>query len=144
MAQIITLEEYKKKKKQGSNNHNKKASHKKIIIIILLVFLVTIIMLRLINNNIRIEELEDQVNSQLKVIKNQKKDIDSIVGDKSAEYIKNKLEFYDKSVVYVIEGYGNYYYTYDCMIKKVGNDSFTYWTYNPEAARDEGYKEGSC
>lgn len=58
-------------------------------------------------------------------------------------YDKQKLDFYDSSVVFVVEGLGNYYYTYDCMMQKVSGD-YTFWAYNREAAIDEGYVEGSC
>ena len=50
----------------------------------------------------------------------------------------------DKSIVFQIKGYGNYYYSYDCMMKKVGNKDYRYWAYNKEAAKDYGLKKGSC
>ena len=40
--------------------------------------------------------------------------------------------------------FGNYYYSYDCMKQKVGNNAFVYWAYNKEAAINKGYYEGSC
>lgn len=58
-------------------------------------------------------------------------------------YDKQKLKFYDDSIVFVIEGFGNYYYTYDCMMQKV-NSNYTYWAYNREAAIAKGYHEGRC
>ena len=62
----------------------------------------------------------------------------------SSTYTKDKLDFIDKNIVFVIEGQGNYYYNYDCMMKKMGSSEFTYWAYNKEAAQSEGYYEGSC
>ena len=73
-----------------------------------------------------------------------KSDLDSILGSKTKSYIERKLEFFDESIVFRIEGFGNYYYTYDCMMKKVGNNKFTYWGYNKEAAISDGLRAGGC
>lgn len=54
-----------------------------------------------------------------------------------------KAEFLDENIVLVIEGYGNYYYTYDCA-EKITGGSYTYWAYNKEAAKANGYKKGIC
>ena len=45
--------------------------------------------------------------------------------------------------MFQIEDFGNYYYTYDCMMEKV-NGSFTYWAYNKEAAIARGLRAGGC
>lgn len=56
--------------------------------------------------------------------------------------IKNeeKLEFFDENIVFVLEGYGNYYYTYDQVQQITNGKSFSYWAYNKEAAISEGYQ----
>lgn len=52
----------------------------------------------------------------------------------------DKLEFYDNSVVFVIDGYGNYYYTYDQMVTVTqGIGEYSYWAYNEEYAIYLGY-----
>ena len=91
-----------------------------------------------------IERLKNNLNSKSELAESYKEDLDRLTGEHDVDYIENKLEFFDESVVYVIEGFGNYYYSYDCMMKKVGNNEFTYWAYNPEAAQDAGYREGGC
>ena len=58
-------------------------------------------------------------------------------------YDKQKLNFYDNSIVFVIEGFGDYYYSYDCMMQKVSGN-YSYWAFNREAAIDRGYHEGRC
>lgn len=51
-----------------------------------------------------------------------------------------KAEFLDDHIVFVIEGYGNYYYTYDEMMRVTeGKGRFTFWAYNKELAIYEGY-----
>lgn len=52
---------------------------------------------------------------------------------------KDKVEFYDDSVVFVLEGYGDYYYTYDEMMEVTQGKDFTYWAYNLENAKYLGY-----
>ena len=54
--------------------------------------------------------------------------------------VSEKLEFYDENIVFVIDGYGDYYYTYDQMMKVTKNDDYyEYWAYNKEQAIDLGY-----
>ncbi len=154
MAKKITLEEYEKKK--NIEKINKSEQKNKLLlplIIIIVLFSCSLIcnVLLLINHNTsssldneEITRLERELNSKEILANSYKRDLDRLVEDKDADYVKEKLDFYDESVVYVIEGFGNYYYSYDCMRKKVGNNHFSYWTYNPEAAQDEGYREGGC
>lgn len=53
--------------------------------------------------------------------------------------IYTKAEFLDENIVFVIEGYGDYFYTYDEMISVVGDRQFSYWAYNKELAIALGY-----
>ena len=68
----------------------------------------------------------------------------SITGFKTDDYIKDKLNFLDDGVVFQIEGYGNYYYTYDCMMQKVGDKHFRFAAFNDAQAKSNGLKKGSC
>ena len=44
--------------------------------------------------------------------------------------------------MFVIDGYGNYYYTYDQMEQVTqGIDEYSYWAYNKEQAISLGYKK---
>lgn len=53
---------------------------------------------------------------------------------------KNKARFLDQSIVFVIEGYGDYYYTYDEMMRVMdGKGEFSFWAYNKELAIANGY-----
>lgn len=51
-----------------------------------------------------------------------------------------KAEFLDENIVFVLDGYGNYYYTYD-QVKQVtqGVDEYYYWVYHIEDAIYRGY-----
>lgn len=52
-----------------------------------------------------------------------------------------KLNFYDENIVFVIDGYGDYYYTYDQMQTVTqGIGGYSYWAYNKEQAIARGYK----
>lgn len=55
---------------------------------------------------------------------------------------ESKIDFFDEHVVFVIEGYGNYYYTYDEMIELTDDGEFTFWAYNEDLAISEGYLAG--
>lgn len=79
------------------------------------------------------DELEDVHNSLFSILK----------GEYNTYYINDKLDFFDEKIVFVLEGYGNKYYTYDCVQKIVDGD-YTFWAYNVEAAIVKGYKEGTC
>lgn len=72
-----------------------------------------------------------------------KDELDSLNGYRSTSWTKNKLDFFDENIVFVIDGYGDYYYTYDCMVDSLDED-YTYWAFNKEQAIYKGYKEGSC
>lgn len=55
-----------------------------------------------------------------------------------------KADFLDECIVFVIDGFGNYYYTYDEMMaltQDVGD--YEFWAYNKEAAISNGYKPPS-
>lgn len=55
--------------------------------------------------------------------------------------LSEKAEFLDENIVFVIDGYGKYYFTYDKMIEITEDDDhYEFWAYNKELAIDLGYK----
>ena len=61
---------------------------------------------------------------------------------KISAYNSEKLEFYDENIVFVIDGYGDYYFTYDEKIQATRyDDNYEYWAYNKELAKSLGYTE---
>lgn len=53
---------------------------------------------------------------------------------------KEKADFLDENIVFVLDGYGRYYYTYDQVQQVTQGEKYSYWAYNKEAAISQGYK----
>lgn len=54
---------------------------------------------------------------------------------------KRKADYLDNELVFVIEGYGDYYYTYDQMNEvTAGKGSYSYWVYFRSSAIRKGYQ----
>lgn len=71
--------------------------------------------------------------------------LDSLIGDNGTYYTKEKLEFFDKNIVFVIEGYGgNYYYTYDCVQTITKGNQYSFIAFNEHSAIRQGYQKGNC
>lgn len=88
---------------------------------------------KIIKENENLEAENEEIHSNLF----------DVIGINPVYYIKNKLDFMDDNIVFKIEGFGNYYYTYDCMMRKVSG-SYSYWAYNKEAAISTGLRAGGC
>lgn len=55
--------------------------------------------------------------------------------------LSEKADFLDSHIVFVIDGYGKYYFTYDEMMERTGGDIYYgIQAYNEEAAIAKGYK----
>lgn len=91
-----------------------------------------------VNVNSKIDNLESQVSK----LKSEKSRLSKENTDYSFENIKlkDKADFLDENIVFVLDGYGNYYYTYDQVQKVTQGEEYTYWAYNIEAAKYKGYK----
>lgn len=85
-----------------------------------------------------IETLKTQVSAYKNTNKRLNDDNNSLIN--SSATTTKKLEFFDKNVVFVLDGYGRYYYTYDQMVQVTQGKSYTYWAYNLEQAIDLGYR----
>ena len=96
-----------------------------------------------INKSNKIVKLKEQLKTKDKIIESYEDDINRLIGNEDVDYIEEKLEFFDDNIVFVIKGFGNYYYSYDCMMEKVIG-SYTYWAYNIEKAEAEGFIPGGC
>ena len=118
-----------------------------IAIVVILVVGIIIFAVNYVELESEIEEL-NKTNVELEY-KNEELEIDAdnlkdLIGNHDYYYVKDKLDLMDESIVFVIEGYGKKYYTYDCMMKKVGDKDYSFWAYNVEAAKGYGYKKGGC
>lgn len=82
------------------------------------------------------ESEKDTANAVAGKYRKLKKEHESYVED-----TEEKMKALDKVVVYVLDGYGNYYYTYDqVQIVTEGADEYSYWVYIKEDAISQGYK----
>lgn len=93
--------------------------------------------------NERIEKLEDENAKLIEENTELNSDLLKITGLNTNEYIVDKLEFFDNNIVFVLQGYGNYYYTYDC-VQKITDGPYTYWLYHKNEAMRRGYYQGTC
>jgi hypothetical protein len=155
MAKKISIEEYEKSKKKEEiikpEQKNKLLLPLEILIVLFGCSLICIIILLFNNSKVSLSKddeiynLKSDLNSQEELTESYKEDLERLIGDHDVDYIEKKLDFFDESVVYVVDDkLGNYYYSYDCLVKKIGNKQFSYLAYNPENARAEGYKKGKC
>lgn len=69
--------------------------------------------------------------------------LEDLLDGKTSYYIQDKLDFMDEFIVFEIEGFGKYYYTYDCMMEKVEGD-YSFIAYNINEAQRLGLRKGSC
>lgn len=133
------------KKEQSDNekkikDENKKSDLLKLFSIIGNIVLVIVVFILLVVNDNTKKEMQDEIDS-----------IDTTCAYKSeiqctmsySDEIE-KAKMLDDNIVFVLEGYGNVYYTYDCVNKLTAGSEYSYWAYNKEAAIDKGYRAGKC
>lgn len=77
------------------------------------------------------ETLESSSNSHIELLKENVK-------------LRNKSNFMDEYIVFVLDGYGNYYYTYDCMEEVTEGKEYSFWVYSINNAVAKGYKPFNC
>lgn len=90
-------------------------------------------------------EQKDEISSlksQISKLKKEKSDLQDENWDYLMENIdyKDKAEFLDENIVFVLDGYGNYYYTYDQVQQVTQGKEYSYWAYNKAAAIGQGYR----
>lgn len=150
-GKLVTKETMKinEEKKKTNTNENKTMKNLKYKIaigsMILIICILIGVIVYLIQSN-KTEKLEKNISSlesTISTLESQKKTLKKEKEDLEEKIRKNneKIDFYDKNVVFVIDGYGRYYYTYDQMEQVTQGTSFEYWAYNKEQAIDLGYKK---
>lgn len=109
---------------------------------------------RLAELTARVSELEDEVTAKERSIEgyersdtNLRKEIatkKSAIEKLQAENddMKEKVQFFDRHAVFVLDDGSKEYHTYDCAWRKYSGLSF--WIYNTEAAESKGYKPHFC
>jgi amino acid transporter len=97
-----------------------------------------------IYQHIQIDSIKDECNLLRKEVDKEPdylfpEDYEQLQNFKAKNF--EKLNFYDANIVFVIDGYGDYYYTYDQMEQVTQDlDEYSYFAYNKESAIYHGYK----
>lgn len=93
-------------------------------------------------NLVELEEEIEFLNKQIIMLKEEKNKISSenLSLMQTNSLNSKKIDFLDKYIVFVLDGYGNYYYTYDQMQQVTQGKTYSFWAYNIEQARDLGYR----
>ena len=137
----------KNNEKQKNNNINSDINKKfKIALIVLIIVLIIVsgiaIYLKISDNTSELNEEISNLKKQVSTLREEKNKLSSENASLKLTDSKNsrKIKFFDENVVFVLDGYGRYYYTYDQMAQVTQGKSFTYWAYNLEQAIELGYR----
>ena len=134
--QTIAKERIKEVEKEDTLVNDNKALY---IIVFVLLAIIIGLSIYTVNAKIQVDDLESKISklkSENSKLKDERDDyfIDSITNGVKADFL-------DENIVFVIDGYGRYYYTYDQMEQVTqGIGEYSYWAYNKEAAISKGYK----
>ncbi len=159
MAQKIRIDNIEKQKNTKKINTINKVStfnsllKTRISLFLNIILIITIIILFIwsrneiytfqvkLNDSQKNTEILEQENASLKYDSTQ---LNNILTGKTTFYIINKLDFLDENIVFKLDGFGNYYYTYDCMMNITIGSSFSYVAYNINNAIQIGLQRGNC
>ena len=138
-TKIFARKKFKKRKTQKHKSNYK-------LLIFILTFLLFVILLSV--GAYFTMNYMNSLKNQIKNYQNLYADIKTKYETLREEYVDKelkyqtkdeKINFYDKNIVFVLDGYGNYYYTYDQMKQVTQGKSYSYFAYNKEAAIANGY-----
>lgn len=138
-------EKYKKKEKHLTRKLNFEFLNiNKVFIIVIAILTITIII-----ESVLIIKKQKDANELAKEIISLKETLESS-SDSRFELLReniklrNKSNFMDEYIVFVLDGYGNYYYTYDCMEEVTEGKEYSFWVYSINNAVAKGYKPFNC
>lgn len=139
----------KRKIIKEKNQSLEKSNHKSILIIVGSVTISILLFAGIYSLTYYIASLKSQIKTSQNLysrsqdsynnIKEKYSTLKKEYEEKEEEYT-SKIEFFDEHVVFVIEGYGNYYYTYDEMEQVTQGKNYSFWAYNIDQAKNLGYK----
>lgn len=116
----------------------------RVIILISIIFIVCgiVVYFKVSENLVELEEEIEFLNKQIIMLKEERNKISSenLSLMQTNSLNSKKIDFLDKYIVFVLDGYGNYYYTYDQMQQVTQGKTYSFWAYNIEQARDLGYR----
>ena len=114
----------------GEKRKEIKFNYFKIILVILMLITIGVLLYLFIDLKINYDNLNEKYIAKEKLYNNIKSE---------NEELKQKTNFLDENIVFVLEGYGDYYYTYEEMKIITAGNRYSYWAYNEEAAKAKGY-----
>lgn len=143
---IVEKEEHKKKKYNNkvSAIKSKFSNANKIMIAVIAILTIAII----IESIFIIKKLDymDALIRRIKELENSYEYLSDDYWDERKEnmVLKDKSDFMDEYIVFVLDGYGKYYYTYDCMKEVTEGKEYSFWVYSINNAIAKGYKPFKC
>lgn len=150
-GKLLEKKETKKDISKNALNPDTKKLLVRSLLILSILFLIIVgilVILKIVVNhpsNDKISTMTQKINSlesEVSWLKNRLESSENIRLSLEKELSDNseKIAFFDKYIVFVLEGYGKYYYTYDQMMQVTQGKSCSFWAYNIEQAEDLGYK----
>ncbi len=150
----LHLKSYNKNKKVEKKNIQKANNIFSITLTILLLLSISLNIFQFLNPKIKIKMKEKIIKEKLNYRVNNDGTVDiednnSIIGYVTVNSsqilkLKQKINFYDENIVFVLDGYGNYYYNYDCVQEVTNGKQYSYLAFNKQAAISQGYQEFNC
>lgn len=142
LALYMPLEKYMNFQKKNKKEKNKKEKNKNFLTVSIIFNVIFILTLIFVGNSLY--ETKKILNKKEEELLDSYTDYHDITDGYTKTYVKDKLDFFDENIVFVIEGTGKYYSDYNCMIQRTRNGNYEYLAFNKEAAIAEGYKKYTC
>lgn len=145
-TKLVKKKHYNKNEYIGVNNKDKKSKRKMktaILVLSIVIAIETIAMVTLgLTQLFMYKNEKAELEEELRIANYYKRQYNDKVFNLQTENnkLKNKCEFFDKYVVFVIDGYGNYYYTYDQMKQVTQGTQYSFYVYSENNAISKGYR----
>lgn len=115
----------------------------------ILIIVIAILTIGIIVESIFIIKKLDYMDALIRRIKELENSYEYLSDDywderKENMVLKDKSDFMDEYIVFVLDGYGNYYYTYNCMKEVTEGKEYSFWVYSINNAIAKGYKPFKC
>ncbi len=133
-----TLVEQSRRTLERNRNIESTNTKLKITIVILTIILVLVGVAAIYFGVVRENENEETI-SYLRDELDKSEDNNKILKSENLEQLR-KISFFDDNVVFVLEGYGRYYYTYDQVQQVTQGKKYYFSVYSVQDAINDGYR----
>lgn len=142
---IVPAEKNKKTKKVEKAEKKKEINYNAILITLTSLLVAVLLFIGIYSLVDYINSLKRQITSyetSYNSLKTMYRSLSREYSEKKTEYLLKdiKINFFDTYIVFVLDGYGNYYYTYDQMEQVTNGNSVPFSAYNISSAIANGYK----